>query len=350
MDITVHQIQGNNSLKELYKANGGNWGGTYVDKAFRDLLSEIVGNDVMDNFQATKMMDYIDLFRGFEVKKRSFKNDMTEKTNLSIPIGLHEDFKKTRGKDIKDHIQTMSKYKGHLTWTADKMRIEPEVAKSLFKDACESIANHLKSLFQQEQVADVEFILMVGGFSESTFLQDVIKKTLPDKRIVVPQDPGLAVLKGAVIYGHDPSVITERRCRFTYGVRTSVPFEEGFHPADKKFVDDDGDMLCADIFDRHVKIGQSVEYGKSQVTESYVPTSKDSKQMLVCIYASEEEEPKFVTDKKCKSIGHLKVDMTGSGSDRAVSVRMTFSGTELQVHAVERRTGKETNAKFDFLG
>lgn len=35
VDITVHQVNHDGSLVELYKANGGNWGGTYIDKAFR---------------------------------------------------------------------------------------------------------------------------------------------------------------------------------------------------------------------------------------------------------------------------------------------------------------------------
>ena len=63
IDITVHQIQPDNTLKELYKANGGSWGGTYVDKAFRDLLADIVGNDVMDSLAEGKTSDYFDLFR-----------------------------------------------------------------------------------------------------------------------------------------------------------------------------------------------------------------------------------------------------------------------------------------------
>jgi hypothetical protein len=31
------------TLSEIYQANGGNWGGTMVDKAFQDFLTGIVG-------------------------------------------------------------------------------------------------------------------------------------------------------------------------------------------------------------------------------------------------------------------------------------------------------------------
>ena len=32
IDITVHEVQTDGHLKELYHANGGAWGGTFVDK------------------------------------------------------------------------------------------------------------------------------------------------------------------------------------------------------------------------------------------------------------------------------------------------------------------------------
>ena len=32
IDITIHEVQPDGRLKELYHANGGAWGGTYVDK------------------------------------------------------------------------------------------------------------------------------------------------------------------------------------------------------------------------------------------------------------------------------------------------------------------------------
>ncbi|XP_053400410.1 heat shock 70 kDa protein 12A-like [Mercenaria mercenaria] len=350
VDITVHEVQASGSLKELYKANGGNWGGTYIDIAFRNLLADIVGNDVMDDFQATQMMDYIDLFREFEGKKRTFKNDMTQKIHFKVPLALNEEFKKRKGKDIKEQIETKPKYNKSITLIGDKLRMEAHIAKGLFEEACGSVAKHLKTLFAEGQVHDVPTILMVGGFSESPMLQDVIRKTMPDKRIIIPAEPGLAVLKGAVIFGHDPSVIQERRCRYTYGVKTSVPFKAEVHPEAKKFVDDDGDVLCADVFDRHVKIGQPVEYGMSQVTKSYVPTSKDTKAMVFSFYSSDQAEPTFVTDQSSTLVGKLTVDIGGSGTDRSVSVQMTFSETELKVEAVEQQTGKKTKAKFDFLG
>lgn len=350
VDITVHEVQSNGSLKELYKANGGNWGGTYIDAAFRRFLADIVGNDVMDNFQATKMMDYIDLFREFEVKKRNFKNEMTEKITIKVPIALNDDFKHARGKDIKDHINTKPHYKNTVSWIGDKLRMEAGIAKGLFKEACDSVAHHLKTLFSEGQVRDVPTILMVGGFSESPMLQDVIKQTMPNKKIIIPADPGLAVLKGAVIFGHDPTVIRERRCRFTYGVQTSYPFKEGVHPQSKKFTNDAGKEFCSDMFDKHVEIGQPVICGESQVTRSYNPTKINQTNMTFSVFVSKDTDPVYTTDANCTKLGSLSVDLQGSGLNRSVKVQMSFSDTELHVKAVETSTARESRAKFDFLG
>ncbi|WAQ99591.1 HS12B-like protein [Mya arenaria] len=250
VDITVHEVQDNNSLRELFKANGGNWGGTYIEKAFRNMLAEIVGNDVMDNFQATNMMDFIDLLREFEVKKRNFNSTMSQKITFKVPIALNVDFKAKHGKDIKDHIATKSQYKENVSWVSDKLRLASETAKE-----------------------------------------------------------------------------------------------------SKKFIDDDGDVLCSDMFDKHVEIGQPVEYGKSQVAESYCPTSKAATRMTFEVFASSERDPTFVTEPSCKKLGSLQVDIAGSGTNRSVTVEMSFSGTELHVQAHETRTpDRRTTAKFDFLG
>ena len=41
---------------------------------------------------------------------------------------------------------------------------------------------------------------------------------------------GLAILRGAVQFGLDPSVVTVRRSRLTYGVGVLNRWQEGVHP------------------------------------------------------------------------------------------------------------------------
>ncbi|KAH3835298.1 hypothetical protein DPMN_108649, partial [Dreissena polymorpha] len=63
VDIAVHQAVFGGGIKEIYAANGGDWGGTYVDKAFGRFLEEIYGVDVIDEFKKEQPSDYMDIFR-----------------------------------------------------------------------------------------------------------------------------------------------------------------------------------------------------------------------------------------------------------------------------------------------
>lgn len=46
-------------------------------------------------------------------------------------------------------------------------------------------------------------LVLVGGFAESPMLQAAITNAFKDKKkVIVPRDAGLAVLKGAVLFGH----------------------------------------------------------------------------------------------------------------------------------------------------
>jgi hypothetical protein len=47
--------------------------------------------------------------------------------------------------------------------------------------------------------------------------------------VVVPEDAELAVLKGAVLFGHKPDYIVARIARYTYGVRISSDFNQDIH-------------------------------------------------------------------------------------------------------------------------
>lgn len=111
VDITVHEVKDNGSLKELHKANGGDWGGTKVDTLFTSLLADIVGKDVMETFSSENKYDFLDLLRDFETKKRIISPELDEKVTFNIPVSLSETFcEKNPGSNIKD-VTSKSKHK-----------------------------------------------------------------------------------------------------------------------------------------------------------------------------------------------------------------------------------------------
>ncbi|KAK3085441.1 hypothetical protein FSP39_003325 [Pinctada imbricata] len=95
-------------------------------------------------------------------------------------------------------------------------------------------------------------------------VQDFLKKQLETKgrRLLIPQEAGLAIVKGAVLFGHQPSAIESRILRYTYGFNLRVPFKEGIHPESNKVVEDDGQVKCKGAFRPFVNAGTSVTTGE----------------------------------------------------------------------------------------
>ncbi|KAH3833631.1 hypothetical protein DPMN_106943 [Dreissena polymorpha] len=190
---------------------------------------------------------------------------------------------------------------------------------------------------------------MVGGYSESMLLQDTIKQQFPHLKILVPPEAGLAVLKGAVIYGHCPSAIKERVSKYTYGISTTETFDKNKHPWSKRTVFSNGQTRCVDLWSVIVTAGDKLVVGEAQNERSYLPVYKDQKLLDLPIFVTSDKDPKFTTDVGSKQVGSVTVPLSGSGIDRSVGVLMIFGGTEITVECVEKATDKITQLNIDFL-
>ncbi|KAL3880726.1 hypothetical protein ACJMK2_032943 [Sinanodonta woodiana] len=352
VDITVHEVLADRKVRELHKASGGDWGGTQVDEAFKQLLIKIVGNDVMVRFSRNHTADYLDMYREFETKKRAISGDIVGKVTFKIPIALKDIFEETTGEDIKDAI-AQTRYSEQLSWTGDKLRINADLMKCLFDSAISGMTNHLRQLFNEPTVKGTDTILLVGGFSDSPLLQEAVRKTFPDKRLIIPQDAGLAVLKGAVIFGHQPESISARVAKYTYGIEVYRNFDAKIHPPSRKVVID-GIEKCKDIFSKHVEKGETVIVGQAKPEQRYTPVEEGQKTLVMNVYISTDSDPKFVTESSCRLLGTLNVVapvVDGKTSkEYGVWTKMIFGDTELKVEARDEKNNKVTKSNFNFLG
>ncbi|XP_052799223.1 heat shock 70 kDa protein 12A-like isoform X2 [Mya arenaria] len=347
VDITVHEVLHSMDVKEVYKASGGAWGGTKVDEAFKDFMNEIAGFDAIADLKRKHLDDYIDMFHRFENKKRVISPDKDSKTVLSLPESLRSLIETRQGRALKDLIKDTS-YSTSVSMTNEKVKIDASVARRFFDTSVSSTVEHLTEVLRMPVNRGVEAILMVGGFSESPMLQHAVSKGFEALKRIVPQHASLAVLKGAVIFGHNPNAITERISKLTYGVNTTYPFDEAKHdPAKKIFYN--GEARCDDIFSKHVEIGQKLKIGDAQSTNRYHTLTTEQTSADFSIFTTYQKDPMYTTDPGCTRVGNLSVPISGSGLDRWASVRFIFGGTEIDVEATEESTGKVHHLKIDFL-
>ena len=223
MDITILEVRPNDfGLNELEKASSGTWGGTLVDQSFKEMIETLVTPRILETYALENMADYIEMFRNFERSRQKFINETVGKITVRIPISLKELYENETGIDVTDSIKS-SKYKNDVIWIADKMRITNERFKGFFKAALDSIIDHLKKFLHSPNYYGTNNILMVGVFSESPLLQQVVKTAFPQCRVFIPQEPGKAVLKGAVLFGHTPPVPI---VRIRYGIHLAFYREQ----------------------------------------------------------------------------------------------------------------------------
>ena len=350
IDITIHEITSSGGLKEIHAASGGGWGGILVDEAFKSLLIDIIGTEVFTKFVRKETEDWLDLCRMFEFKKKTVEPAKKDKITMKLPVTLNDMVKDETRQEIRDRVAE-SRYSNMIHFAGgDRVRYEASLIQSLFKESVDKTVSHVKSLLRDKNARDVKAILMVGGFSESPMLQHAIKKAFPRLKVIIPKEASSAILRGAVIFGHNPTSISQRVLKKTYGIESTKSFDEAVH--DEKYkVQCAGGFRCDKIFDKHVEKGQSVEVGEALPEQIYAPVFHNQTSIAVKVYASDLKDPKY-TDQGCQHLGTLRMDISDvpGDLDRRVFVKLMFGDTEVKATARIEKTDQVVSASFDFLG
>ncbi|XP_013402235.1 heat shock 70 kDa protein 12A [Lingula anatina] len=339
VDVTIQQILDNGHLATLHKASGGTWGGITVDRKFEQLLKDICEDEFIEDYKVRHPSDWVGLIRDFELKKRTVKGDSPTMINIRIPNSLREEFQFAREMPMRD---ACAKCNLGIQWAADKMRLPLLLVTEFFQDSITSIINHVKTLFEEPEHTDIQYIVLVGGFSESPLLQQAVKDAFRDGHQVVipPEEAGLAIVKGAVLYGHNPTVIQRRVSSMTYGIECVADFTDGVHPDEFK-INIAGRDKCKNVFKTFVEAGSSVQIGEN-VTHRFKAVVPFKHTMQLPVYVSSSKDAKYTTDPDTTPLGKISVSVPGQndpGKERLVEVRMGFGDTEIHVTAVDLTTG-----------
>ncbi|XP_060570707.1 heat shock 70 kDa protein 12B-like [Ruditapes philippinarum] len=309
------------------------------------------GPVVISKLKSQYLEDYIYLFREFEIKKRNIIQT-TRSMTMRFPASLSDLCLEVEETELSELIR-QSRFESKVQVLRDKLKIDGAVFNEIFEPTVRKIISHVKYLLTTPSVDGCAAILMVGGFSESSVLQTNVKSTFKHLKVIVPDDAGLAVLKGAVIFGHKPTTITERICRFTYGKNTSHRYSESCkHRMGRVEKDKNGDIRCYDLFDIHVKAGQSIKVDEEQPEAIYTPITDSQTRITAGVYASSSTNPQHTTEDGCKRIGTLIVPIsdTSSGRNHEFGISFIFGGTEIVVKVVDKESGEMMLKSVDFLG
>lgn len=359
VDLTLHQIQKNGKLKELYKASGGAWGSIGIDYHFEMLLVSIFGLSFIERFIKFYPISWLELMRSFEVKKRCFDPYRECASNIPFPFSFVEAFRRTQKRTVEQAINNYGD--PTVQWSSQgNLRLLPRAMNSLFEPVVDNVTKHIHKVLSYPSAKDVKYLFMVGGFSESPVLQESILNEFGGLcQVVIPRDVGLCTIKGAVLFGLDTTIVQIRNAALTYGVGCLHSFNPKVHPLHKKVIKNDSKEWCTDIFDTFVTVNQPISLGK-KITRFYNPACNGLRSTVISIFASENEYNTFVTDPGVMKVAELKLQIpppsstdtsvaAGTRVTRELKVTMDFSSTEVAVTALDCSTGHTTSVNIDFL-
>ncbi|XP_063447156.1 heat shock 70 kDa protein 12A-like [Mytilus trossulus] len=349
VDISAQQVLENGELKIIHRECGGPWGGECINKKFVNMLKELFGQEILKQFKKNNGEDFLQLLRDFEVKKKNLRVEGKESVTIRMPLSLIEE------SDILTAIAS-SRFKETIRLKRDKLLIAESLFETFFSEPIQMIIEKILSILKSETCSDVSAIMMAGGFSEADILQDAIKKEFQSLEVFVPIDGSLSVLKGAVIYGHNPNVVSSRVCYYTYGVALAKPFDSSIHDPEKRYFWD-GREMCDSLFEVLFQIDEEVHIGQTKtidVGETFLSRDTDEFRHDPIIYqfmVSNKKDPFYITDEGCMEHGSIIVSPPNGTWPQIVhgKILLKIAGTELVGTFLNEDTLEETSVRFEFL-
>jgi ankyrin len=168
--------------------------------------------------------------------------------------------------------------------------------------------------------------------------------------------PELAVVKGAVMWRQNPSIIRSRKVDATYGTVCCQEFNPLKHDLQYHFCSEDNILYCDNIFTVFIEKGDATEINDVYTT-TYTPRYSAQTVMNIPIYSIFSPGFPYTRDASGQLlydiVGELIIDIPNPDnkpkSEREVEVSMSFSGTEIRAKAKYCITGEEVKTVCDFL-
>ncbi|KAG0165273.1 hypothetical protein DFQ30_008693 [Apophysomyces sp. BC1015] len=321
VDLIVFDVKkdsrGNRQFRESTKGMGKSCGSAFVDKNMRKLLKSKLRKVVREIPPAaleTMMEHFIDNM------KPSF--DGTEEMFLPVPmsVGLMEHTDSSIG--LSD---------GMLMFSVEEMK--EKVFEPVVRDVIGCIHK------QKQQTKNLKAIFMVGGFGASHYLYHRVDQEFKEEGIMVvtPYRAELAVSRGAVYFGMNPTKVTTRVPRYWYGIDITHTFEEGIDPPEFKIIKPDGSIRCDNRFSVFVRRGEPLDID-SCVTKKYMAFYPRN---TICTFfaSSTEEEPRYTLQEGVRKVFDFEIPMSElpgvrPGDQVELTIHMYFGEVELRVEAV----------------
>ncbi|PKY52287.1 actin-like ATPase domain-containing protein [Rhizophagus irregularis] len=340
VDLTTRKLLRDNKLSEITERTGDFCGGSYVDREFVKFISRRLGQSTINLLKENNYGQMQYMIQQFcQKSKFHFTGNRNDFDSFEFDIEeICPVLKQYCKKDIKEKMEDND-------WIID---INFEDIKSMFDPVVGKIIRLIRGQLDSSK-NKCSAIFLVGGFSESKYLQLRVKeefgKLVPS--IIVPKQPIAAIVRGACDYGLEMSTIVDRTLKYTYGIKSNRDWRFG-DPIDRKKNVGGNDNPRIEIFSPLVTRGTNVEVNQ-EFSKNYLPLMPDQTAVSFRIYITTKLSAKFCDEPDMKLLGTLRIDLPDAhlGRSRRIEFSLMFGKMELVVKARNLQNGKLYNTSFD---
>ncbi len=295
----------------------------------------------------------IDILDAFELLKKKFNPENVKHSRLQLSY-LGENLTPDILKTLVNNYNLLHPDVKVIQRGSSGIDLSNELMISFFETLVNKIINKVKELLEEtKQKAGYypKFIFLVGGFGESPYLRQKIKKEFESNELIVliPKRPLVSVVRGACMFGLNPFSITSRIAKKTYGISTLGIFDEKKHPSNKKVMID-GEAFCENIFDAFVLKDESVSVNQ-EIVKTYCPVRGAQTIMKIILYYTDKREVNYIDEEGVEKFGELIVNIGEKNQgieDKLVTVSFLFGNTQIYVIAKNKNTGDVKKCEFKF--
>ncbi|CAG8440520.1 uncharacterized protein OCT59_009835 [Rhizophagus irregularis] len=333
VNLTSHKLLEDNKISELTESTSGNCGSSLIDKKFVEFLGRKLGSSTIESLEKNhyNILQYIVQEFCKEVKI-PFTGQKSEFQRYEIVLENYPS------------IIEEARKQGFLK-ESDSVWVEFSDVRGMFDPLINKIIDLIKGQLAQQPNKKSSVIMLVGGFSESKYLQDrIIKefnKTVSD--ISVPLQPMIAAVKGGVQYGLRTDMRVHTVLRRTYGtdaIRKSLP---GDPPSQ---ILPNGYTI---IFDPLAERGKPILVNEKVVRE-FKPHSMMQRSISFDLYVTKALNAKFCNDPGVSLLRPWEIELPENDNYEDVTIlfTLTFGAVEILATAENQKTGEKYQVKVKY--
>ncbi|KAL0074802.1 hypothetical protein J3Q64DRAFT_1681560 [Phycomyces blakesleeanus] len=265
VDLAVFEIDetsGTRNMREVTMGSGSSCGSTLLDYRMEELLKKRLSRfSNVDRYKVALMVQQF-----VDTVKPIFDNE--NDSLLDIPPGIEGIIPHVPGDGIK----------GDKLWISTT-----EMREEVFEPVVQQVLDMIEKQLVQLGDRNLDAMFIAGGFGQSPYLFGRIKDTFKDrvKSIVLTPKGDMAVMRGAVLFGLKPRVITQRILRRTYGIKFSIPPESDIKQDNNTSPNKDEFHVCVkkgEPIDEEIWIKKRISWSKADLP-------------IISLYAYDGDDP-----------------------------------------------------------